>query len=337
MSGRRVPPVPQGAVMPMFARWLMIAWLWPVLAPAAELFPASPVRILLPVTPGGATDFVARLMQPGLHAALGQPVVIENRPGAGGKIAVETAARATPDGYTMLFGNVGAMAINPSLFRSFPVDPVRDFVCLGVVADSTAVIVSHSSLPVKTLREFIDYARARPGQINYGAANPASPARLGMEVLARKAGIDLVGVMYKGSGDVSIALLSGEVGIASASIPAVIANIKSGQLRALAIKSRTRSELLPEVPTFDELGFPELTISSWQALYVPARTPAARAKILHDAIARVAADPQIAEKAKPGGMSILKPGTAAECAEFTRAQIRFWATVVKQAGIAGSM
>ncbi len=306
-------------------------------AQPTEKFPASPVRILLPVTPGGATDFVARLMQPGLHAELGQPVVIENRPGAGGKIAVETAARANPDGYTLLFGNVGAIAINPAIFRSFPVDPTRDLICVGLVADSTAVIVAHSSVPAKTLREFVEYAKSRPGQINYGAANPASPARLGMEILARKAGIDLVGIMYKGAGDVSIALLSGEVAIASASIPAVISNIKTGQLRALAIKSRTRSELLPEVPTFEELGYPELTLSSWQALYVPARTPPQRVKILQEAIARVAADPQIAEKAKPGGMSILKPGSAAECAAFTRSQIEFWAAVVKQVGIAGSM
>ncbi len=211
-------------------------------AQPAEKFPVSPVRILLPVTPGGATDFVARLMQPALHAELGQPVVIENRPGAGGKIAVETAARANPDGHTLLFGNVGAIAINPAIFRTFPVDPVRDFVCLGLVADSTAVIVSHSSVPAKTLREFIDYAKTRPGQINYGAANPASPARLGMEILARRAGVDLVGVMYKGAGDVSIALLSGEVAIASASIPAVIANIKTGSKEDDSRMSASRAE-----------------------------------------------------------------------------------------------
>ena len=306
-------------------------------AQPVEKFPASPLRILLPVTPGGATDFVARIMQPALHAELGQPVVIENRPGAGGKIAVEAAARANPDGYTMLFGNVGAIAINPAIFRSFPVDPTRDLICLALVADSTAVIVVHSSVPVKTLSEFIEYAKARPGQINYGAANPASPARLGMEILARKSGIDLVGIMYKGSGDVSIALLSSEVAIASASIPAVLSNIKSGQLRALAIKSRARNELLPDVPTFEELGYPELTLSSWQALYVPARTPSQRIKILRSAIARVTDDAQTAEKAKPGGVSMLSQSTAPECSAFTRSQIGFWAQVVKQVGIAGSM
>lgn len=316
---------------------LALLCLAPLSAAAAERFPVSPVRLLMPVTHGGATDFIARLMQPGLHAELGHPVVIENRPGAGGKIAVETVARATPDGYTLLFGNIGAIAINPALFRNFPVDPARDLACLAVVADSTAVVVSHASVPAKNLPELIEYARARPGKLNYGAANPASPARLGMEVLARKAGIDIVGVMYKGSGDVSVALLSGEVAIASASVPAVLPNIRAGQLRALGIKSRARSELLPEVPTFDELGYPELTISSWQAIYAPLQTPPSRLKILRAALAKVAADPGVVEKARAGSMTVLKITASDDCAGFTRGQMKFWAGVVRQVGIAGSM
>ncbi|MGZ9039119.1 MAG: Bug family tripartite tricarboxylate transporter substrate binding protein, partial [Burkholderiales bacterium] len=163
----------------------------------------APMRILLPVVPGGTTDLIARFMQPALSAALGKPVIIESRPGAGGKIALDIAAQATPNGNTLFFGPVGAIAINPALFRNFQVDPVRDLTCLSIVADGTAALVSPASIPVKTVKEFIEYAKARPGKLNYGAANPSSPARFGMEIFARRSGIDLVGVMYKGAGDVS--------------------------------------------------------------------------------------------------------------------------------------
>ena len=310
----------------------------PVLGAAGDAaFPASPVRIIVPFPPSGATDFVARLMQSRLQEEFGQPVIIENRPGAGGKIAVELAARATPDGHTLLFGSVGSIAINPAVFRSHVVDPLRDLACVNIVADSTAVMVVHPSVPAKSLPELINYAKARPGKINYGAANPASPAHLGMEMLARRSGIELVGILYKGAGDVNIALLSGEVAIATASIPAVLANIRSGQLRALAIKSGTRSDLLPEVPTFKELGFPELTLSSWQGLYAPARTPPARLKVLHRAIARAMQSPGLSERSRSAGVTVLGGLSLEECTAFTRTQVELWGAVAKQVGVAGSL
>jgi tripartite-type tricarboxylate transporter receptor subunit TctC len=319
---------------------LAVVSVLPAAVACAQVSPLSataPVRILLPVSPGGTTDLLARLMQPSLSAALGKPVIIESRPGAGGKIALDIAAKATPNGNTLLLGPVGAIAINPALFRNFAVDPVRDLTCLSIIADGTAALVTPASMPVKSVREFIDYAKARPGQLNYGAANPSSPARFGMEIFARRSGIQLVGVMYKGAGDVSNALLSGEVSIATVSLVAALTHVRSGQLTALAVRTPHRFDQLPHVPTLRELGYPELTHSTWQGMYVPARVPAPVVARLHEAITRIVDEPWFAEKLKPAGVAILKSGSLAECAAFTKSEVSFWAKIVGEMGLAGSM
>ena len=306
-------------------------------AQSLSLSTAAPVRILLPVSPGGTTDLLARLIQPALSAALGKPVIVESRPGAGGKIALDIAAKATPNGNTLLLGPVGAIAINPALFRNFAVDPVRDLTCLSIIADGTAALVVPTSIPVKSVREFIEYARARPGQLNYGAANPSSPARFGMEIFARRSGIKLVGVMYKGAGDVSNALLSGEVSVATVSLVAALAHVRSGHLTALAVRTPNRFDQLPNVPTLRELGYPELTHSTWQGLYVPARVPAPVVARLHESVTRIIEEPWFAEKLKPAGVVLLKSGSLAECAAFTKSEVEFWARIVNETGLAGSM
>jgi len=297
----------------------------------------APMRMLLPVVPGGTTDFLARLMQPALSAAMGKPVIIESRPGAGGKIALDITAQATPNGNTLFFGPVGSIAINPALFRHFQVDPVRDLTCLNIVADSTAALVSPASVPAKTVREFIEYAKARPGQLNFGAANPSSPARLGMEIFAHRSGIELVSISYKGAGDVSTAVLTGEVAIAIVSLTAALPHIRTGQINALAMRSPERFDGLPQVPTLRELGYPELTHATWQGMYVPSRVPAPVVKKLHETIAGIMQEPWLAEKLKPTGVVLLKPGSLAECADFTKSQVKFWAKIVKEQGLAGSM
>jgi len=325
-------------------RWGWLAALAVSVLPAAtacaqnlQLSATAPVRILLPVSPGGTTDLLARLMQPSLSAALGKPVIIESRPGAGGKIALDIAAKATPNGNTLLLGPVGAIAINPALFRNFAVDPVRDLTCLGIIADGTAALVTPSSMPVKTVREFIEYAKSRPGQLNFGAANPSSPARFGMEIFARRSGIKLVGVMYKGAGDVSNALMSGEVSIATVSLVAAMTHVRTGQLTALAVRTPHRFDQLPQVPTLRELGYPELTHSTWQGLYVPAQVPRPVVDRLHEAVTRIVEEPWLAEKLKPAGVVILKSGSLAECAAFTKAEVEFWAKIVNEMGLTGSM
>lgn len=316
---------------------LSLQFATPACAQLSPLSASAPVRIVLPVSPGGTTDLLARLMQPALSAALGKPVIIESRPGAGGKIALDIAAKATPNGHTLLLGPVGAIAINPALFRNFAVDPVRDLTCLSIIADGTAALVVPASLPVKSVGDFISYAKARPGQLNFGAANPSSPARFGMEIFARRSGIRLVGVMYKGAGDVSSALLSGEVSIATVSLVAALTHVRSGQLTALAVRTPHRFDQLPQVPTLRELGYPELTHSTWQGMYVPARVPAPVVVKLYQSINRIVEDPWFADKLKPAGVVVLKSGTLAECAAFTKSEVEFWAKIVSEMGLAGSM
>jgi tripartite-type tricarboxylate transporter receptor subunit TctC len=289
-----------------------------VCAQAAINYPARPVRLLIPFVPGGSTDFVARVMQSRLIDELGQPIVIDNRPGAAGNIAVEIVARAPADGYTVLFGNVGTIAINPVLFRDFPVDTVRDLACVSIVADVASMLTVHSSVPASTVEQFIRYAKSRPGQINYASSGAGSPGRLSMEFFMHQAGISLVHIAYKGAGGVASALLSGEAQASFVAVPAVLPHIKSGKLKGLAVKGIKRVAALPDLPTMVELGFPEFQVDSWQGVYVPAGTPA-----------------PVVAKLRNGGAEVMNKAALEECADFTRQQVKFWAKLVQQVGLAG--
>ncbi|MCC7486371.1 MAG: tripartite tricarboxylate transporter substrate binding protein [Burkholderiales bacterium] len=306
-------------------------------APAAGDYPVRPVRILIPFVPGGSTDFTARVMQPGLAEALGQPLVLDNRPGASGNIAVEMAARASPDGYTVLFGNVGTIAINPALFRRLPVDPMRDLACVNIAANVSSMLVVHPSLPVRSLGEFIAHAKSRPGQINWGSAAAGNPATLGMQYLAHKTGLDLVLVAYKGAGAAATALVSGEVTAGFVAVPATLPFVRAGQLRALVVRSAKRLDVLPNVPTITEAGFPELTNDSWQGLFVPARTPAAVVERLAGAVSRVLRDPKVVERLRASAASAIDTETARACAAFVKEQAAFWSGIVRQVGMEGKL
>ena len=306
-----------------------------VCAQSAINYPARPVRLLIPFVPGGSTDFVARVMQPRLIDELGQPIVIDNRPGAAGNIAVEIVARAPADGYTVLFGNVGAIAINPVLFRDLSVDTVRDLACVSIVADVASMLTVHSSVPASTVEEFIRYAKSRPGQINYASSGAGSPGRLSMEFFMHQAGISLVHIAYKGAGGVASALFSGEVQASFVAVPAVLPHIKSGKLKGLAVKGIKRVAALPDLPTMVELGFPEFQVDSWQGIYVPAGTPAPVVAKLRAAIIKVVDDQRVLDTLRNGGAEVMNKAALEECANFTRQQVKFWARLVKQVGLAG--
>ncbi|HSN39996.1 MAG TPA: tripartite tricarboxylate transporter substrate-binding protein, partial [Burkholderiales bacterium] len=204
-------------------------------------YPNRPVRMIVPFAPGGASDFVGRIIQPKLSETLGQQVVVDNRTGAAGNIGVELAARATPDGYTLLLGNSGTMAINPGLFPKFPIRPLRDLIGVTQVVDVPGALVVHPSVPVATVKEFIAYAKARPGKLNYGSAGAGSPQRLAMEYFMSEAGIKLVHIPYKGgAGAASIAVVAGEVSAVMTSAPAVLPFGKSGKLTALGVGAPKR-------------------------------------------------------------------------------------------------
>jgi tripartite-type tricarboxylate transporter receptor subunit TctC len=302
-------------------------------AQSAASYPTRPVRMIVPFVPGGATDFVARVIQPRLSEELGQPVVVENRAGASGNIGVEIAARATPDGYTVLLGNIGAMAINPALFRKFPIQPVRDFVCLCPMVDIPTVFVVHAAVPVTTLKEFIDYAKAKPGQINYASTGAGSNSRMSMEYIMNKAGIKLVNVPYSGGGAATTALLSGEVSVSVFSVASLIPHARSGRLKGIAVIAPKRIDALPEMPTLAESGFPELTLGSWQAVFVSAPTPLPIVKKLHTIVGKVMADNAVVQRLRAGGAEPIGIQSLEKCAAFIKAQNEFWAKLVKQVGV----
>jgi tripartite-type tricarboxylate transporter receptor subunit TctC len=303
-------------------------------AQSSAPYPTRPIRMIVPFAPGGASDFVARIVQPKLSEVLGQQVVIDNRAGASGNIGVELAARAPADGHTVLLGNVGTMAVNPAVFPKFPVNPVRDFVGVSLVVDVPGAFAVHPSVPAKSVAEFIQYAKGRPEQLNYGSSGMSSAQGLAFEFFMQKAGIKLVQIPYKGgAGAATAALLAGEVAATMVTVASFIPHVKTGRARVLAVMSPQRVAALPDTPTMMEAGFPELRLGSWQGLYVPKGTPRAIASQLYTALMKTLQDSDVSARLKNGGAEIVTSKSPEEFAEFMKAQNAFWAKLVKDAGV----
>jgi tripartite-type tricarboxylate transporter receptor subunit TctC len=299
-------------------------------------YPNRPVRMIVPFAPGGASDFVARILQPKLSDELGQQVVVDNRAGASGNIGVELSANAPADGYTFLLGNVGTMAINPAVFHKFPVKPERDFICVSTVVDVAGALAVHPSIPGNTLKEFIDYTKSRPGKLNYGASAASSAQGLTMEYLKFKTGIDIQQIPYKGgAGPATTALLSGEVVASLVTVASFVPHVKSGRVKVLAVVSPKRVAALPDVPTMLELGFTELTTGSWQAVYLPIKTPLSISKRMYGAVIKIMADPWVIERMSAGGADVITSKSPEDCRQFMKTQTAFWAKLVKQVGVTG--
>ena len=304
-------------------------------AQSADRYPTRPVRMVIPFAPGGASDFVGRILQPKLSEELGEQVVADNRAGAAGNIGVELAARANPDGYTMLLGNVGTMAINPSVFPKFTVRPLRDLIGVTLVVDVPGAMAVHASVPVATVKEFINYAKARPGKLNYGSAGAGSAQRLAFEYFMDKAGINIVHIPYKGgAGPSTTALLSGEVAASMVTVVSFIPHLKSGKVKVLAVIAPNRVPQLPDTPTMAESGFPELRLGSWQGVAVPTGTPPAILNRLYSAIMKTMSDPETVRRLAMGGVNVATSKSPQEYAGFLRTQTEFWAKLVKQTGAA---
>jgi tripartite-type tricarboxylate transporter receptor subunit TctC len=299
----------------------------------AQNYPARPVRMIVPFNPGGSSDFVARIIQPKMSELLGQQIVVDNRAGASGNIGVEIAARAAPDGYTIFLGNVGTTAINPSVFPDFPVKPARDFTGLTLLVDVPGAFATHPSVPANTVKEFIDYAKARPGQLNYASSGAGSAQRLAFEFFMSKAGIKLVHIPYKGgAGAATTAVLAGEVSATMVTVASFIPHVKTGRARVLAVMAPRRSPALPQVPTMAESGFPELTLGSWQAMYVPSGTPQPIVSRLFSVMMKTMEDPQVIQRLQAGGAEIVTSKSPGEFAAFLKSQTAFWAKIVKDVG-----
>lgn len=306
------------------------------LVPAADAqsWPARPVRMVVPFGAGGASDFVARIIAPRLQDTLGQPVVVENRAGAGGNLGLELAARAAPDGYTVFLGNVGTLAVNPHVFgASLKVDPLRDLAPVGLVSDTTTMLLVHPSLPVRSVKELIAFARARPGQLNYASAGPGSLSHLQMELLAGQAGLSMVHIPYKsGAGQAVSDVVAGQVTVTIQTLTSVVGFVASGKLRPLAVTTARRLPAYPAVPTLREQGM-DIVSSSWQGLLVPTGTPPEVIRRLHAAIAVALPVAEVRERFATGATEVLLSASPAEFGDFMRGESQRWAKVVREAGV----
>ena len=295
----------------------------------AQAYPAKPIRLVVGFTPGGGVDINARLLAPKLTEYLGQPVIVENRPGAGTNIANEYVAKSPPDGYTLLV-NTAAVAINLSLYKKVPFE-ARDFAPVSVLSMSPNILVVHTSVPVKTVKEFVALARSRPGQINFSSAGAGTTQHLAGELFNLRAGIKTVHVPYKGSAPSLTAVISGEVELTYANIPAISAHVRSGRLRPIANLGPRRSAQLPQVPTMAEAGVKGVEVVVWYGVFAPAATPREVVNKLAETISRAARSPDLQQKlldlgAEPVG------NTADEFARLFREEVARWAEVVKVSG-----
>jgi tripartite-type tricarboxylate transporter receptor subunit TctC len=297
-------------------------------------YPSRPLRMIIPFAPGGASDFIGRILQPKLGEALGQQVVAENRPGASGNIGVKAAADATPDGYTFLLGNVSSMGINPSMFPNFPVQALRDFVGVTLVVDVPGALGVHGGLPVGNLKEFIAYAKNNSGKLSYGSAGYGSAQRMAFEFFMKKAGIKLLHVPYKGgAGASTVATLSGEVAATMVTTASLVPHSKTGKIKILAVVSKKRIPALPDIPTMVESGFPELSLGSWQGIFVPKGTPKPVIDKLFDTFTKVVHDPWVGARYEKVSAQQITSDSLEEFASFMKEQNAFWAKIIKDVGI----
>ncbi|MCU0937563.1 MAG: tripartite tricarboxylate transporter substrate binding protein [Burkholderiaceae bacterium] len=296
----------------------------------AQAWPSKPVRVVVAFTAGGTTDILARSISQQLGDKLKQSFVVDNKPGAGGNVGTEMVVRAAPDGYTLIVNSVGPIAVNPTLYPKLAYNPLTELVPIVQIADVPNVLVVHPALPVKTFEEFVAYAKANPGKLNYASTGIGTSAHLSAFVLGKRAGIDATHVPYKGA-DALRDLLAGRVQFMFATIPSVIQHIQSGALRAVAVTSVKRSRALPEVPTVAESGFPGFEAGSWFGFFGPKGIPGEVVTTLNRAVNEIIAAPAmeaqlIKEGADPAG------GTPQQFAQFVQREYEKWKTVVRDSG-----
>ncbi len=299
---------------------------------AAQDYPGRPIRLIVGYPPGGGTDIVGRMMAQKLSETLGQNVVVDNRGGATGNIGTELAAKALPDGYTLLMGNVAPNAINVSLFKHLPFDPVRDFAPVSLVASTPNILVANLALPVMSVQDVIALAKAKPGTLNFPSAGVGSSSHLAGELLKILARIDMVHVPYKGGGPALIDVLSGQMQIMFATMPAAMPHAKSGKLRPIAVTSDKRSRTLPELPTIAETGVAGYEASTWYGMLAPAQTPRPIVNRLHREVVKTLAAPEMRERLFAQGFEPAG-NTPEEFGAYIKSEIAKWARVIKDAGI----
>lgn len=297
----------------------------------ADTYPARPIRVIVPFAAAGTTDLVTRILAQELGTRWNVPIVVDNRPGAGGNIGSDAAAHAEPDGYTLLMGTVATHGINASLYKRMPYDPVKDFAPIGLVASTPSVLEVNPKVPVDSVAQFIDYLKANPGKLYFGSAGNGSSHHLAGELFDSMAGVKMVHVPYRGTAAAVTDLLAGQVQVIFDTLPSAMPYVKSGKLKALAVTSLQRDPALPDVPTLAESGLPGYEVGSWYGLLAPAGTPPDVVKKISTAVADIVHTPDTRRKLLELGATPVG-NTPAQFADYIQREIAKWAVVVKASG-----
>jgi tripartite-type tricarboxylate transporter receptor subunit TctC len=298
----------------------------------AQAYPARPIHLVVPFPPGGSTDILARALALKLAEGFAQAVIIDNRPGAGGSIGAEAAARAAPDGHTIMMGHLGTLAVNPAIYKNLPYDPVKSFAPVALMAMVPSVLVVNPQVPAHSAAELVAYARANPGKLTYGSAGSGSTSHLTTEYFKLATGTDILHVPYKGIGPMLTDLISGQLSLGINGAPAVMAHVNSGRLRALAVTGAKRLPSLPRIPTLDEAGVKGFDASGWYGIVAPAGTPAEIVLRLNSEIRRIMQTPELRARLDAEG-AIPAAGSPQEFGAFIASEIARWGAVLKRAGI----
>jgi tripartite-type tricarboxylate transporter receptor subunit TctC len=313
--------------------WMLA--LIPVLisTPVWSQYPNKAIRMIVPFAPGGASDFVGRILQPRLTELLGQQIVVENRAGASGNIGMDAAAKSAPDGYTIYLGNIGTVALNPAVFtKTLKVVPTKDFIAITQVVDVPGVLVVHPDLQAKTVKDVVAIAKAYPGKLNYASPGAGSQNRLETEVFRKLESLDMVHVPYKGGAGPAIAgLVGGETHLMFVTASSAMNHVKNGRLRLIAVTSAKRLAAFPDTPTMAESGYPQLTSGSWQGIFVPAGTPKEVVDKLYGAVIETMKTPEVGQRLANGGVEVVTSAPG-EFASFVAKETERWGAAVKEAG-----
>ena len=299
----------------------------------AQDYPTRPIKMVMPFAPGGAGDFIGRILSAKMSEVLGQQVFIENKPGLGGNVGLTLGAKSPPDGYTIVYANIGAVAINPALYTNLNINPLKDFTPITLIADVPSAFVGNADFPPKNVTELITYLRSNPNKFNFASPGGGSANRLESEIFMQITGTKMVHVPYKGGGgQAAIGLIGGDAQVMFNTLPSVKQFILSGRVKGYAVTSATRQLDLPNVPTFLELGFPDLVTGSWQGILVPSNTPIPIVNKLFTTITQILEMPDIKERLAGGGVNVMVSKSPESARQFIQAEIQRWGKVVKDSG-----